>query len=136
MFDLLCYKNRDLTGLPLSRYVCHYQVIYVPAQLPPFHLTLGGYLRSGKFATVVEAIFDDFVSKTNESLRQTRQEALETRPKLTLFLKARPSPPLDRSNHERFGTEIPSVATTVAASGPRSSDEPRLVHTAKPPRRR
>jgi hypothetical protein len=58
----------------MDGYVCFYEVSYHPAQLMPFHSVLGlERLISGKFAQVVEEIFDDFVRETSdESLKLAR----------------------------------------------------------------
>jgi hypothetical protein len=76
--DIMCFTMEGIVISPATQgmdgYVCFHQVFYYPAQLAPFDSVLGTQkLISGKFAQVVEEIFDQFVSETSdERLRLAR----------------------------------------------------------------
>jgi hypothetical protein len=79
--DIMCFTMEGIVVSPATQgmdgYVCFYQVLYYPAQLMPFHSVLGmERLISGKFAQVVEEIFDQFVSETNDERLKLAREVI------------------------------------------------------------
>jgi hypothetical protein len=78
--DIMCFTMEKIVVSPATQgmdgYVCFYSIQYQPTQLQPFHSVLGlDTLFAGKFAEVVEEIFDNFVSETSdERLKKAREE--------------------------------------------------------------
>ena len=60
----------------MDGYVCYHSVVYRRAQLAPFESVLGTQqIIAGKFADVVERIFNKFASETSdEKLELARDE--------------------------------------------------------------
>ena len=79
LLDIMCFDIEKIishASQGMDGYVCFHSVTYRPAQLAPFDSVLGTQkIIAGKFAEVVEHIFNRFVSETSdEKLELARDE--------------------------------------------------------------
>ena len=77
--DIMCFEIEKIISHAtqgMDGYVCYDSVAYRPGQLAPFESVLGTQqIIAGKFADVVERIFNKFVSETSdEKLERVRDE--------------------------------------------------------------
>jgi len=77
--DIMCFeieKNISNATQGMDGYVCYNSVVFRPPQLAPFESMLGTQqIIAGKFADIVERIFNKFVSETSdEKLELARYE--------------------------------------------------------------
>lgn len=88
--DIMCFTMESIAISPATQgmdgYVCFYQVFYYPVELAPFDSVLGTQKAiTGKFAVVVEDIFDEFVSETSDERLKLARDGITQ--KVLLFCK-------------------------------------------------